>query len=378
MPRRSRVSPDASSPPPPPNSPSAASPAPASTASPAAPASTRRCSITTSAASSGSTARCCAASSPLAGRAPARDRRRHHAPPADKIDAAIAVIRRAGPRAPRSSRPIMLREVAEGGAHLDPRNTDRRSPACRARSRPSSRKASPPASSATRAIRSLPTSRWSRRSSSFWPARRSAAELARHAPADMPRADAPTRSFAHVQETVAPRVRARRRAAEDDTMRRSLPEPPAARIEFLALARGAVVCGALRSRRPIAFACPARSRRPTCGSRRRWADVLLELRVRKAIASRPAISIATLDTADAELTLARAQRRARSGRRAAAAAAGGRPSRRHSPGRSAGRRRAGRRRGRTRRSSPRHKPTSIASNRSSPRTPAPASSATMR
>ena len=114
----------ASSPPPPSNSPRAASPARASTASPAAPASTRRCSTTTSSSKQGlyrALLREIFAAPPSA----CEPSPRSGAPPADKLDRVIAAHRRVHPASTQFFPAIMLREVAEGGAHLDRRDAHR-------------------------------------------------------------------------------------------------------------------------------------------------------------------------------------------------------------------------------------------------------------
>ena len=154
------------------NSPSAASPAPASTASPAAPGQQGDALLPLQEQAGASIARCCAACSPLA---------------AERLQAIAAARRRRPPTSSTARSPriaafieehaffpaIMLREVAEGGAHLDRETLAALAAVPRAVRRRSSSTASPPASSA-RCIRSSPTSACSRRSCSISPARRSA------------------------------------------------------------------------------------------------------------------------------------------------------------------------------------------------------------
>ncbi len=106
-----------SSPPPRSNSPRADTPAPASTASPAAPASTRPCSTTTSTAS-----RACTATLLRETFTRAAERLQaiaaSGAPPPDQLDSVIAAIAAFVRQHPFFAA-IMLREIAESGAHLD-------------------------------------------------------------------------------------------------------------------------------------------------------------------------------------------------------------------------------------------------------------------
>ena len=261
------------------------------------------------------------------------------------------------------------------------RDARRRSPACPARvRRDRRRRASPPASfrpvdpvfayfTHARADRVLSA-----------PARRFAKRSLHLHVVDL-RALSPDDFVRHLQESVRRSLRARRGAAarhdEADTMMR-LPRRPAAAQRGSARGRSRRPARARRSRRPTASACPARSRRPTCRWPRRSADACSSCASTRAIASRPAISSrgstrstrssrsparrAEREQADAQLRLL-ARRRAR---------------RRHPPGRSAARRPPTRTCAPSKWNSPPRRPTSIASKRSSRRTPARASSATMR
>ena len=174
--------------------------------------------------------------------------------------------------------------------------------------------------------------------------------------------------------------RALARRCETDTMTMTVtPAPP--RRRDMAPRSAAVAGGACREPGPPGPRPRVRAgrgdrragrsagRRPAPRARRRP----------KATASSAGAIVARLDSADAELALARAARRTRSGRRAAAPAARRRAARRNPPGRGAGRHRASR--------TPRAADAELAAAQAdvdrfealcSRRTPAPASSATMR
>ena len=304
------------------------------------------------------------------------------APPAEKVDSAIAAI--AALLHEHAHFPaIMLREVAEGGAHLDRETLTALAAVPRAFGAHRAAKASPPARSAPvhPVVRLLQHARADR--ASTWPARRSGSEIAAPARSSNLRTLPPDEFVRHLQDSMrrmlaravdSPRSRASRRPRHDVC---SL--EPRVRSQIFLAARCAVrrrACATSRRRRSRARFRTGRSdrragrgagRRPRCSS----------CASPKAIASTPG-DRSRGSTPPTRSSRSRAARRARSGRRAAAAAARRRRVRGHPPGRSAGRCRAKPTSAPPTPSSRRRKPTSTGSRRCSRRTPARANSATMR